>query len=349
VAAFTTIEHGAKIAAIPSSYCGGRYEFVSELALGGQGYALLVKDTWSGGSVVLKGLWWTMAELRDSGQARFKQASDAQSMEGGVRAVATVGQRSQQVPQIIDYFWETSPTRIAFDALVDGDDELNEEPFVIQQFVGDPQTQASKTLQALLDEREALGKRGFLIEELLDLADQLTATLEGMHQRQTVVLDGREVETYWAHCDIKPLNVLAVGPPWRYTLIDHDAAVQIASNNQLPRDRAFHSEQWEPPVDEDADALFDVYSLAALLYHAAALVPPPDSLKAALYTEARVRTEREEAEFERFLSLGLGPILTRVLNDSMAPPSFRLRSARNVRQELRRAREAHFLQKALTG
>jgi serine/threonine protein kinase len=321
---------------LPESYDGGRFAVVRRLATAGQGYTLLVRDTWTGGYGVLKGLWWQAKALYESQRAEIALERNNAQIRQGVEAVRRATQLNQQAPVIVATVQDPSPAQRAM-----GHAEVGDELFAVQQFVG-VGAQAARTLRDLIDERKAEGRR-FRELELLDLAAQLCDTLAALHGERRS-RDG-DRGRYWVHADIKPSNILVLGPPWRYILIDYDGAVEQGAQIQLT------TEAYSPPLQvggqrerDAADERFDIYMFGATLAEVAGLHRLDDSTREQLYGSMSAHTEGKKV----LRDLGYGPILTTVIASCLAPPGTRFRDAGLVSTDLTLARNATVLSGLLT-
>ncbi|WP_238016996.1 phosphotransferase [Dactylosporangium sp. AC04546] len=321
---------------LPAAYGDGRFEVVRRLATAGQGYTLLVRDTWTGGYGVLKGLWWPVKALNEPQRATIALERNNAQIRQGVEAVRRATQLNQQAPVVVTTVHDPSPAQRAM-----GHADVGDELFAVQQFVG-VGAEAASTLRTIIEERKAEGRR-FRELELLDLAAQLCDTLAALHGEWRARDGGRS--RYWVHADIKPGNILVLGPPWRYILIDYDGAVEQGAQIQLT------TEPYSPPVRvggqrerDAADERFDIYMFGATLAEAAGLQRLDDRTREQLYG-----SKQEHADGKKVLrSLGYGPILTTVIASCMAPPNTRFRDAGLVAADLALARNAEVLSGLLT-
>jgi len=347
VSGFRRIEHrdnGVSVAYYPTAYQNGRFRVLRQLAGAGQGYTLLVRDTWSDCPAVLKGIWWTESELRDPNQTMAAKQKSESLLADGLAAVRRASQRSQQVPAIVHAFRERpSPSQAAVGSLT-GDRTADEEMFVVQQFVG-VDLDTTRSLQDDIEERSRQS-RPYSEEELISLAEQVCRPLAALHARYRPTDDSPQ--TYWVHCDVKPENILVLGPPAQYLLIDYDGAAEAGQPL-----RAFTPPYAPPPATagqrdlpetDTAHERFDVYGFAATLYHTAALRPATDDLRRILYYGSDDERKSAVAEVGQ---VGYGPIISRIITDSLSQPRFRLNSIAVIQTELARARHANALAAAL--
>lgn len=313
----------------------GRFRFREVIATAGQGYTLLVTDTWTGGLGVLKGLWWEPQVLAEPRRIGSPLAYKNGLIASGAEAVRRATQLTQQAPIVVTTLRDPSPTLQAT-----GHGAEWEEQFVVQQFVGYAGSAAS-TLTHRIREIVRTGSR-FSELELLDLASQLCDTLAAVHAKRKLP-NGRS--THWVHADIKPDNILVLGPPWRYILIDYDGAV--AEGDRIPLTTA----EYAPPrradgygaEEERALAKFDLYMFGATLAEAAGLRRLDDAVRNDLYGDP----DRHRQGKQAIRKLGYGPILTTVIASCLAEPTFRLGSAVAVATDLARARSATVLSERL--
>ncbi|MGC4946580.1 hypothetical protein ACLQ2N_10345 [Streptomyces sp. DT224] len=333
-----------RLAWIPESYGDdGRFRTRRLLAGAGQGYAVLAQDSWSGGDVVIKGMWWSQAHLDDPRSVVGALGEQKKQRDQGLRAARQAAQLTQQCPVVISVEAQPSPSLLA-DGRHGGPDgdQVPYESFLVQQFIGH-QGGVSRTLQEEIEER-ALAHRRFKPDQLLDLAEQLCNTLAALHADRH---SGSEHSKGWIHADIKPENILVLGPPARYVLIDYDAAVQIGDRiSTTTRAYAPPSAEGtdEPSEMAPASERFDIYMLGATLAHAAALRRLTDRQARELYAEDFAVS----APARRFIAnLNYGPILTNALTTCLSAKKFRLATVDRVRTDLARARSATALQSAL--
>lgn len=348
-----------RLAWLPEAYGeDGRFRTRRLLAGAGQGYAVLAEDRWSGGDVVIKGMWWSQSDLDDPRSVHGALGEQKKQRDQGLRAARQAAQLTQQCPVVISVESQPSPSLLA-----DGrhgrpggrpgggmPGEVPYESFVVQQFIGHhggvSRTHhggVSRTLQEEIDERAASHRR-FKPDQLLDLAEQLCNTLAALHADRH---NGDEHSKGWIHADIKPENILVLGPPARYVLIDYDAAVQIGDRIRTT------TRAYAPPSAEGTDEpselapaseRFDIYMLGATLAHAAALRRLTDRQARELYAE----DFDVSAPARRFIAgLRYGPILTNALTTCLSAKKFRLATVDRVRTDLARARSATALQAAL--
>lgn len=335
-----------RLAWIPAEYGeAGRFRTKRLLAGAGQGYAVLAEDRWSGGDVVVKGMWWAQSVLDDPRSVHEALGTQNSQRAAGLHAARQAVQLTQACPVVISLEAQPSPSLLAArggSRGAGGGTDVPDESFLVQQFIGHSDG-TSRTLQEEIDGRAA-ARRRFSPDELLDLAEQLCNTLAALHADRYA---GNTSSKGWIHADIKPENILVLGPPARYVLIDYDAAVQIGE-----RIRTTTAGYAPPSADgtdepgEMAPALekFDIYMLGATLAHAAAL----RRLTEQQYRELYADDFETSAPARRFLSnLRYGPILTSTLTTSLSSPKFRLATVDRVRTDLARARSATALQAAL--
>ncbi|MFD0341993.1 hypothetical protein ACFVH0_25485 [Streptomyces sp. NPDC127117] len=333
-----------RLAWLPESYGeDGRFRTKSLLAGAGQGYAVLAEDRWSGGDVVIKGLWWSQSVLDDPRSVHGALGEQKKQRDQGLRAARQAAQLTQQCPVVISVESQPSPSLIATGGHgVVGSGDVPYESFLVQQFIGH-HGGISRTLQQEIDARAKTHRR-FTPDQLLDLADQLCNTLAALHADRH---NGDEHSKGWIHADIKPENILVLGPPARYVLIDYDAAVQIGERIRTT------TSAYAPPSAEGTDEpselapaseRFDIYMLGATLAHAAALRRLTDRQTRELYAE----DFDISAPARRFIAnLRYGPILTNALTTCLSAKKFRLATVDRVRIDLARARSATALQSAL--
>lgn len=308
----------------PQTYGDGRFRVIEPLATAGQGYALLVEDTWCGGAAVLKGMWWKQVDIDDLHRARQPLDDNNHLLLNGLHAAQQATQLSQQAPTVIAVLRQQSPVA----RMRDWPGDLPE-CFVVQQLVGDG-GQAAPTLLDLLDHRSA--RLSSL--ELLDLADQLCNGLAAVHAPRP---DGTGRRSKWIHSDLKPENVLVLGPPYRYVLIDYDGAVRVG--DPIPTSTPGYSppERRGGPNREldKADEKFDIYLLGATLAHAAGLTILSDETRLLLYgsEDDHVRGK------QRIEELGYGPIVTTIIASCLAEPDKRIGTVGAVQTDLGRARD----------
>ncbi|MET8786174.1 hypothetical protein [Streptomyces sp. NPDC004589] len=332
-------EHGSpRRAWIPADFgADGRFVTRRLLAKAGQGYIVLAEDRWSGGEVVIKGMWWSERALDDPRLVQNALSVQQTQRQQGLRAVRQATQLTQQCPVVISVESQPSPSLIA----VGLSDPLSES-FLVQQFIGQ-RGGTSRTLQDEIETR-AEEQRRFTEDELLDLAEQLCNTLAALHTERH---NGKTSSKGWIHADIKPENILVLGPPARYVLIDYDAAVQVGDYISTT------TQAYAPPGPEgsdesgergEANVRFDIYMLGATLAHAAAL----RRLDPQQYRQMYAEDFEASAPARRYLtSLGYGPVLTNALATCLSARKFRLATVDRVRIDLARARSATVLQSAL--
>ncbi|MEU9565121.1 hypothetical protein AB0D16_24285 [Streptomyces sp. NPDC048161] len=336
-----------RLAWLPESYGeDGRFLTKRLLAGAGQGYAVLAEDRWSGGDVVIKGMWWSRSDLDDPRSVHRALGEQRKQRDQGLRAARQAAQLTQQCPVVISVESQPSPSLLADGGQGgyggQGDGEVPYESFLVQQFIGH-HGGVSRTLQEEIDERAASHRR-FKPDQLLDLAEQLCNTLAALHADRH---HGDEHSKGWIHADIKPENILVLGPPARYVLIDYDAAVQIGDRIRTT------TSAYAPPAAEGTDEpselapaseRFDIYMLGATLAHTAALRRLTDRQARELYAE----DFEVSAPARRFIaSLSYGPILTNALTTCLSAKKFRLATVDRVRTDLARARSATALRSAL--
>jgi serine/threonine protein kinase len=316
------------------AYGDGRFWVKRLLAGGGQSYVLLVEDTWSHGTAVLKGRWWKNAELDNPYTGNELAFRNAELLQG-LRATRQATQLTQQAPIVVEELREPAPALRAV-----GHPKPPTELFVVQQFVGHGWTSA-RTLKDELATRAEEGRQ-FAEAELLDLADQLCNTLAALHVPRR--RDGGNRTTYWIHADIKPENILVLGSPWRYVLIDYEGAVEKGEEIR------FTTELYGPPTTsgslerQAADQRYDLYMLGTTLAEAAGLRRLDEELQNAFYSGDRAA---HTAAKRRLADLGYGPILTSIVVSCLSGPDFRLADVRIIQDELARARLNSTLHRAL--
>ena len=322
-------------------YGGERFRVIRLLAGAGQGYALLTEDTWCGGLAVLKGLWWDKGLFRDESWRAGLDRSKARQQQG-LKAVYQAMQLTQQAPTVIDVLAEPSPT-LEETGIAAQDDEY----FVVSEFVGVPDRPVC-TLEDDIGARRSEG-RPFTEDELIDLAEQLCGALAALHARRQVKrrIAGRR-EEYWIHADLKPENVLVLGPPAQYVLIDYDAAV--ADGQPIGTTTPAYSPPGAPgaargPELDAASERFDIYMLGATLAEALGLTRLDDDTRRQLYGTIR---EHGLAK-QRLAELGHSPILTTLIASCLAEPTYRTRNVQSIQADLARARDGAVLSSVLLG
>lgn len=317
----------------------GRFRTKRLLAGAGQGYALLAEDSWSGGDVVIKGMWWNQTTLDEPREVKAELGKQRTQRESGLVAARRAAQLTQQCPVVISLESQPSPTLSEAGVPFDVDDE---EGFLVQEFIGHRNTGA-RTLQDEIEKRKKRGVR-YTESELLDLAEQLCNTLAALH---TTRHTGEGEIRGWVHADIKPENILVLGPPDRYVLIDYDAAVQIGGRITTT------TAAYAPPGPEGGEEVaelapaserYDIYMLGATLAHAARLTRlTPLQCRGLYYGEQDIQSRvRREISDQRF-----GPILNSVVSTCLASQKYRLATVDRVRADLARARSATALLGAL--
>jgi serine/threonine protein kinase len=243
---------------------------------------------------------------------------------------------------VIDVLAEPSPTLeatgIAADAV---------EYFVATEFVGVP-GRPVRTLEHDIEARRNEG-RPFAEDELIDLAEQLCGALAALHTRRRVKqrASGRR-EEYWIHADIKPENVLVLGPPAQYVLIDYDAAVVDG------QPIGFTTPAYSPPVPpgatrpperDSAHERFDIYMLGATLAEALGLARLDEDMRRQLYGTVH---EHGQAK-QRLAAHGHSPIITTLIASCLAEPAYRTRNVQSIQADLARARDGAVLSSVLLG
>ncbi|MGW2045370.1 hypothetical protein ACWCPF_09305 [Streptomyces sp. NPDC001858] len=325
---------------VPADYgMDGRFATREIISRGGQGYALLAEDRWSGGDVVVKGLWWPETALDDPQNVLTTLSQHQKARRQGLHAARQAAQLTQQCPVVISVEAQPSPSLTEA-----GHPRPLVESFLVQQFIGAHGT-ASITLQQDIDARKA-NEDHYTEAELLDLAEQLCNTLAALHADRH---ENDKSSKGWIHADIKPENILVLGPPARYVLIDYDAAVRIGGrvDTTTPAYAPPSAEGTDEPSEKaPAAERFDIYMLGATLAHAAGLKRLSEEHRRQLYAEKPAYTDTAEAR--RYLtSLGHGPVLTNALITCLSWRTFRLSTVDRVRIDLARARRVTALQSAL--
>ncbi|MFJ3303156.1 phosphotransferase [Streptomyces sp. NPDC086549] len=326
---------------IPAEFgVDGRFVTRDVLARAGQGYIVLAEDRWSGGDVVLKGMWWPETALDDPRQVQNTLSEQRRQRQQGLRAVRQATQLTQQCPVVISVEFQPSPSLIAAGRHPDPPHE----DFLVQQFIGQ-RGGTPLTLKHEIQARKDASRR-YTEDELLDLAEQLCNTLAALHaERHT----GKTSSKGWIHADIKPENILVLGPPARYVLIDYDAAVPVGGriSTTTPAYAPPGPEGSDDPGEmSEASVRFDIYMLGATLAHAAAL----DRLTEQQYRQLYADEFEASAPARKYLtSLDYGPVLTNALTTCLSSRKFRLATVDRVRIDLARARDATVLQSALRG
>lgn len=327
---FMKIEDGpeGKFAYYAPSYNKGRYKTLKLLNSGGMGYILLVKDTWSGSPVVLKGAWWDDADLRpQAAEIQYKERTA--STIKSVRVINELSDALQAVPAVIDVFHEPiSPTRTA---TFKGPPEARYamEPFAVYEFIGDPQTLESENLASYIKRVGRLSEM-----ELLDFAEQIIAQLVVMNTIRYVA-DTASVESAqraycWVHTDIKPLNILMLHAPRRYLLIDLDDAVQFFPRSQEQKTPKVATQSYTR--DQYITRKYDVFSFALTLYEAATGSSP--------YELAQDGDRLRNEVMNELGNLGLSPILIRLVADSIGSDAERRLGVRQIQQGLIAVRQS---------
>jgi serine/threonine protein kinase len=251
-------------------------------------------------------------------------------------------QLTQQAPTVIDVLPEPSPTLEATGIVAE-----ESEYFVVSEFVG-LRGHPVRTLEDDIDVRRKEG-RPFTEDELIDLAEQLCGALAALHARRPVKgrATGRR-EEYWIHADVKPENVLVLGPPAQYVLIDYDAAVvdgqPISTTTPAYSPPAAPGATRGPELDA-ASERFDIYMLGATLAEALGLARLDDDVRRQLYGTGR---EHGLAK-QRLAALGHSPILTTLIASCLAEPTRRTRSVQSIQADLARARDGAVLASILLG
>ncbi|GAA0958344.1 hypothetical protein [Actinocorallia libanotica] len=317
---------------------GERYKVIRCLAVAGQGYALLVEDSWCKGKAVLKGLWFKRGELNSGLWESGLDLNKARQQEG-LKAVYQAMQLTQQAPAVIDVIADPSPTLIE-----EGIEPVADEYFVVMEFVG----VEGRPVLTLLDEIKERKREGrpFTEDELIDLAEQLCGALGALHTRRKASGAMGKKEEYWIHADLKPENVLVLGPPAQYVLIDYDAAVVDGEPISTTTDA------YAPPAPpgarrseecQRATEGFDIYMLGATLAEALTLEKLDEDTKRGFYGTLR---EHGLAK-QKLAGHGGGPILTTLISSCLAEPKVRTRNVQSILSDLARARDGAALYAAL--
>jgi serine/threonine protein kinase len=321
---------------LPAVY-GDRFWVRRLLASAGQGYVLLVEDAWSCGPAVLKGLWWQQAELDNPRRGIPKLHERNSEVMSGLKATRQAVQLTQQAPAIVDVLPEPAPALLAA-----GVPDPPEEWFVVQQFVGHGLDAAATLAEEIL--RRAGTNQRFTEAELLDLADQLGNALAALHRPRRAHRGART--TYWIHGDVKPENILVLGPPWRYVLIDYDSAVEVGEEIRVTTTKyappAAAGTPDRHPERHRADQRFDIYMLGMTLAEAAGLRRLDDDVRDHLYRGDRTAHRQATG---RIADLGYDPIITSVIVACLS--ALRVADVGKVQNDLGRARQSSALRRAL--
>jgi serine/threonine protein kinase len=318
-------------------YKDGRYPVQRKLSQGGEGYTLLCQDQLSGALVVLKGAWWRGVNELSPNKAKAVNEARSSEFHDEIGVLRQLSARVQQVPALIDVFSQRSPTRDAHVAEQAGyvldEDHYWDEWFAVHQFIGDS-TGSSATLGELIRDSRVLLKT----EDVVDLVEQITLTLEGLYRRYTDD-EGRQVS--WVHCDIKPDNILVVGTPRQYFLIDFHSISKIdesaRSDNILDRPKGelkIATPDYAPPGLEHmnrVDKRFDIYSLGATLYEAATGTSPGWIATSPSESEQEVRRKIKE----QLQEAGVHPALIGVIRQCLVfDEKYRLSRIDNLRSQV---------------
>ena len=347
------LRYGASFASVPRTWGRGRYRCVRHLAEGGQGYVELARDEWSNALVVVKGAWWGGRDHDINPEyARTQYEKRSIDVEDAVAVQAALGEITHGVPALVDVVYGPSPTRHDHNALVTGGNEreverYNREAFIVMQFIGDIGQMVPTTLDSRVTESGPLNAR-----QVVELADQISATLEAMHtiRPQRLYQHEERIRGYWVHGDVKPENILVAGDPPRYSLVDLSTAAIVEPSAKVMPTTA--TPGYAPPGAEPLSPQYDLHCLAATLLFALTGDRPDDWLGGA--TEARSAADAAgsradaEARDEKLRQLRgelaarrVHPMLIRLITDCLpADPRFRLGTATVLRAEIAAVRTA---------
>ncbi len=343
--------YGGSFASVPRTWGRGRYRWVSSLSEGGQGYVELARDEWSNALVVVKGAWWGGRDNINPEFARTAYTKRLDDVEDAVSVQAALGEITHGVPALVDVVIGPSPTRHDQQALVVGSDQAeadryNSEAFIVMQFVGDPEQMSATTLGSLVAEAGALTEA-----EVVDLADQVSATLDAMHTLRLQQAFGADelVRGRWVHGDIKPDNILVAGDPRRYSIVDLSTAALVPHGEDvLPSES---TAGYAPPEGEHLTPRYDLYSLAATLLFALTGERPDDwlggvtlaeqSTTSPTATDSDAREQRLRHLRGQLAARRVHPMVIRLIADCLpADPGRRLRDASVLRAEIAAVRTA---------
>jgi serine/threonine protein kinase len=276
----------AAFAYYSETYADGRFEVKKVISSGGEGYTLLCRDLLSGSLVALKGAWWPSRLQLAPDVAEIVNSQRATDLQDEVKVLRQLAERVHQVPTLVRMFSERSPTREAF-AAEQGAYALHrqhhwDEWFAVYQFIGE-RDGTSETLGSFLRRT----KQPLHTNELIELSEQIAVTLEALHRDYRDARSQGTPRISWVHCDIKPDNILIVGSPRRYFVIDFRSVARVewperGQGQDGVRTRArgvrkVATPAYAPPGSDDlatVDARFDIYSLGATLYECATGISP---------------------------------------------------------------------------
>ncbi len=190
-----------------------------------------------------------------------------------------------------------------------------------------------------LSEMMERNNKAFLIEKVLDWADQLLDALDFLHTQKIPVI----------HRDIKPQN-LKLTPRGQIILLDFglakgnptDAAHQTAAKSIFGYSRNYAS--LEQIQGTGTDPRSDIYSLAATLYHLMTGIAPEDALTRAMHVlSGQADTLKPASVVHQQVPQGVAAVLQNAmdLNSNQRPAS-----AKEMRQMLREHEKYTHLVKA---
>jgi serine/threonine protein kinase len=332
MAELTRIQNGEKLAYYQDTYGDGRYRVLKHLASGGQGYVLLARDTWSDSLVAIKGFFWNSESELAVGKAAATQRSRIQDVTTAVRVLSEMGSISQCVPTFVDTLTLPSPARRALDCLVSSSvrnaNALNLEVLVVVRFIGDEHRLKSETLGEYIKRTGNMGSQRQY--ELIAMTTQLACALESIQR----VIHSAEGSYFWAHCDIKPNNVLMSGPGEPLLFIDLDAAARVPVGPKAkPVPWSMGTPGYHPSSEtiEPLSQKSDVFSLAATVYEMAT-----GRSANRLVSGGRVVRRRL---VEHLSQVGVHPVVTRVVADCLVDNPERRLGVRQVIHDLRMIEE----------
>lgn len=359
--------HGVEYKSL-STLNGGRYIVEYILAAGGQGVTLVARDTClCDNRVLIKAPLYGSEQLGlgDYGFDGVKADRDLAILDQEVPTILELNQRVQNVPRLLDIFFDENAQLIGEHPLlgsggetweIQSGDDLAGDNFLVYEFLSAGAKARATTLSDMIEEKGALDER-----YVLRMAWQIADVLAELHDQQDADPTNSKGDDnhdddqpkpkkyFYIYKDLKPDNILVTGDR-HFFLIDFGGVARCNVSFEKGKVNFMVGEQsgasttgYAPPeqyeTPENLDQRFDIFSLGATIFQALSSVSPvqlmqdPMNLNSAPDFDPRNLEKKVPKYQPHSLVQGI------VYNATRAESKFRYPSIQQMRVDIIRALE----------